>query len=172
MTHREITNFLIKELIDNEIINTDDLQVIHGFDLYAIPEDKLTFPRMIIDFSNYNDSEYHYNQTTYNEESDVVEFQFEKIPRLLYTFRIYNNLKSGESILDILTTIHQFYSNPYQTHSDVLQIVHTGGILNIKSPLDYDYIEAYQFDIEFDISEKTTINYDYVESVDFTINNN
>lgn len=171
LTFKEIATEIIKEIQSSGLVDSN-VQIINGYDLFKIPESVLTFPRMIVYFDNYNDSEYDYSESKYNEVNDSVDFTFEKIPRLLYSIKFFNDINNGVDILQQATNLHRDYSNPYKKHLDgSIQIIHTGSILDVKSPVDYDYIEAYQFSIEFDMSEKTTEQIDYADHAEFSIEN-
>lgn len=168
---RQLTGNIIME-IRNSILKDNTLQIINGEDLFKIPESELKFPRLIVDFTGYNDSDYDYTNRTFDSTEDVIKFEIEKIPKLTYRFRIYNDSKNKINISEILGKIHIFYSNPYQIKlKGDMQVIATDTILNVSSGVDYDYTLGYQFTMDFNMSEKVIMDVDYANKlgIDLTV---
>lgn len=158
--NRELTGRLIKEVAQF----TKGCQVIQGMDFYRMPESALKFPRMIVDLIYYNDSDYDYvnHFEKYNSQTDKLEMQFEKIPKVTYRFRVYNDSKNKIDIYKILSDIHRYYSNPYQPKlNGDIQVINTGLIREVSSGINYDYTLGYQFTMDFNASEVFTMSNDY-----------
>lgn len=164
INNRQLTGNIIKEISQF----TKGCQVIQGIDLYKIPEKHLKFPRIIVDLVGYNDSDYDYVNyyNKYNSKTDKVEMQFEKIPKITYRFRIYNDSKNNIDIWQIIYDIHKYYSNPYQTKlNGEMQVLQTDMIHDVSSGVDYDYTLGYQFTMDFNMSETYTMENDYVDTL-------
>ncbi|MGL5712967.1 MAG: hypothetical protein ACRCX2_08105 [Paraclostridium sp.] len=170
VNYRDINKRIVNE-VRNTILKDNTLQIINGADLHKIPETQLKFPRLIVEFVNYNDSDYDYTKSEYNSSEDVVKFEIEKIPRLTYRFRAYNDSSNNQDILVILSKIHTFYSNPYQykLNGDI-QIIATDSILQISSGVEYDYTLGFQFTMDFNMSEKFIMDIDFATSIEATLN--
>ncbi|MGL5189266.1 MAG: hypothetical protein ACRC7S_06380, partial [Cetobacterium sp.] len=142
------------------------LQIINGEDLHKIPENQLKFPRLIVEHTGYNDSDYDYTNSSFNSDRDVIEFEIEKIPKVTYRFRIYNDSSNSINIFNLLNKIHVFYSNPYQTKlKGDMQVVATDMIMQVSSGINYDYTLGYQFTMDFNMSEKIIMDIDYAEEL-------
>lgn len=162
--NRKLTGDIIKEISQF----TQGVQVIQGVDLYKIPKENLKFPRMIIDLINYNDSDYDYVDyfDKYNPKTDKVEMQCEKIPKITYRFRIYNDSKNNIDIWKIIYNIHKYYSNPYQTKlKGEMQVLQTDVIHDVSSGVDYDYTLGYQFTMDFNMSDIYNMEHDYADTL-------
>lgn len=170
--NRKLTGDIIQEVRD---LIKQDIQIINGIDLKKIPEKTLSFPRMIVDLIDYNDSEYDYvnKHNKYNPETDKIEMEIEKIPKATYRFRIYNNSKNNIDIWNIIADIHRYYSNPYQKKlNGNIQIISTDMIKDVPSGVDYDYVLGYQFTMDFIMSEKFIMSHDYATSLNVKLNIN
>ena len=163
--NRKLTGDIIQEI--KSIIN-QNIQIINGVDFFKIPEKNLTFPRMIVELIDYNDSEYDYvnKHNKYNPKTDKVEMEIEKIPKIIYRFRIYNDSKNNIDIWDIIANIHRYYSNPYQKKlNGNMQVISTDTIRDVSSGVDYDYVLGYQFTMDFIMSEVFVMSHDYATSL-------
>lgn len=170
INYREINKQIVSE-VRNIVLKNNELQIINGLDLHKIPESQLKYPRLIVEFVNYNDSDYDYIKSNYNSTEDIIKFEIEKIPKLTYRFRAYNDSSNKIDILEILSKIHTFYSNPYQNKlNGNMQVIVTDSILAISSGIEYDYTLGFQFTMDFNMSEKFIMDIDFATSIEATLN--